>query len=75
MEKNIKIPKNENTSTIPQQVIEQTKTAESFVNNNLNDSSIQTNSTSQVNKSNSDTGGISKEDFRKQIQARKINKT
>ena len=74
-EKNIKIPQNENTSTIPRQVIEQTKTTESFVNNNLNDSSIQTNSTPQVNKPNTDTGGISKEDFRKQIQARKINKT
>ena len=74
-EKNIKIPKNENTSTIPRQVIEQTKSAESFVNNNLNDSTIQTNSTPQVNKSNPDTGGISKEDFKKQIQAMKINKT
>lgn len=66
-EKILNVPKKENTVLLQTQNIEQ---------NDINNNSIheKEKTQGQVNKQPSDTGGISKEDFKKQIQARKTNR-
>jgi len=66
-EKILNVPKKENTVLLQTQNIEQ---------NDMNNNSIheKEKTQDQVNKQPSDTGGISKEDFKKQIQARKTNR-
>lgn len=73
-ERNLNILKKENLALLSQQNIEQNKDSESIENkNNMNNNPVpeKTEVMAQVNKQNTDTGGISKEDFKKQIQARK----
>lgn len=69
-ERNLNILKKENLALLSQQ----NKDSESIENkNNMNNNLVpeKTEAMAQVNKQNIDTGGISKEDFKKQIQARK----
>lgn len=73
-ERNLNILKKENLVLLSQQNIEQNKNKEPIENkNNMNINSVteKTEVIAQINKQNTDTGGISKEDFKKQIQARK----
>lgn len=69
------LPSQENTSLSPSQNIEQKKeTAQKKNDMNNNPIQGQEETQAQVNKQTSDTGGISKEEFKKQIQARKTNR-
>lgn len=73
-EKNLNVPKTESLAVLPQQTAEQNKTVK-FIEHSNTMNNIQVPETKetlpQVNKQTSDTGGISKEDFKRQIQARK----
>ena len=75
-ENNLTAPKIEKPAALPKETVESNKKTESIehMNNMTNNPVTETKEmTSQVNRQSSDTGGISKEDFRKQIQARKNN--
>lgn len=68
------VPKIETPAVLPQQTVELNKnqTPVEKKNNMINNSVSETTEIpTQVAKQNSDTGGISKEDFKRQIQARK----
>lgn len=70
--RNQNIPKNETLASLAHPTIEQNEKKEISENNNLNHSVPETEAIpSQVNKQTSDSGGISKADFKRQIQARK----
>lgn len=73
-EKNLHLPKRENPVALPQQADKHDKKTETFEPKNGFDkysASEKTETPAQVNKQNTDSGGISKEDFKRQIQARK----
>ena len=72
-EKNLNISTKESSVLLPQKSIEHDKDAETAGKSNLNSNSATNPTDTSVNKQTADTGGISKEDFRKQIQARKNN--
>lgn len=70
-EKNLNIQKEEKLPALPQKTNEQNKKSDILeYKNNLNNYSVPE-TLPQENKQNTDSGGISKEDFKKQIQARK----
>ena len=70
-EKNLNIQKEETLPALPQKTNEQNKKSDILeYKNNLNNYSVPE-TLPQENKQSTDSGGISKEDFKKQIQARK----
>lgn len=73
-EKNLNILKKESSAVLPQQFIEQNKNIKTIEHkNDMNDFSTyeKPKISEPANKQTSDTGGISKEDFKRQILAQK----